>query len=69
MPDRGLEPASVLRLAFESAALPTKLSPPLKVINLTRTPSFRFHHQSLRSALLAEALNTLHGQVLSVGDR
>ena len=68
LPHRGFEPASVLRLALQSAALPTKLSLRLKVINVTRTPSIRFHHQSFRTALLAESLNTLHGQVLSVGD-
>ena len=68
LPHRGFEPASVLSLALQSAALPTKLSLRLKVINVTRTPSIRFHHQSFRTALLAESLNTLHGQVLSVGD-
>ena len=29
---RGLEPASVLRLAFQSDALPAELSPPLEMI-------------------------------------
>ena len=36
LPNRGPEPASILRLAFQSDAVPTELSPPLTAVAGTR---------------------------------
>ena len=55
MPHRGLEPASVLRLAFQSDALPAELSPSPLASELGPKPSYA--HLSDACRFFGNAMN------------